>query len=78
MLAARQVGGAEHTKEVIRTAKTNRDPPNPGHGDVSFPQEGDWRMILRKGEVQIENSRQDDILVALRRRFPSGEIHRNA
>ena len=30
-------------------------PPNRGHGDVNFPQEGDWRMIIRKGKVEIGN-----------------------
>jgi len=57
VLAARQVGGPEHTKEVIRTAKTSRDfPPHRGHGDVSLAQEGNWRMIVRKGKVEIGNS----------------------
>ncbi len=56
MLAARQVGGPEHTKEVIRTVKTSRIPPNRGHGDVSLPQEGDWRIIVRKGKVETGNS----------------------
>ena len=27
----------------------------PAHGDVSLAQEGDWRMILRKGKVEIGN-----------------------
>ena len=56
VLAARQVGGPEPTKEVIGTAKTSRDSPHRGHGDVSLPQEGDWRMIVRKGKVEIGNS----------------------
>ncbi|MFQ5695647.1 MAG: hypothetical protein ACE5HB_06635 [Terriglobia bacterium] len=30
-------------------------PPNRGHGDVSLPQEGEWRMIVRKGKVEIGN-----------------------
>ena len=32
-------------------------PPNRGHGDVSFPQEGDWRMIVRKGKAEIGDCR---------------------
>ena len=27
------------------------------HGDVSLAQKGNWRMIVRKGKVEIENSR---------------------
>ena len=34
-------------------------PPYRGHGDVSLAQEGDWRMLLRKGKVEIGNSRLD-------------------
>ena len=29
---------------------------NRGHGDVSLPQVGDWRMIVREGKVEIGNS----------------------
>ena len=28
----------------------------PAHGDVSLAQEGNWRMIVRKGKVEIGNS----------------------
>ena len=49
------MGGPEHTKEVSGTDKTNWDSPRCGHGDVSLAQEGDLRMILREGEVEIEN-----------------------
>ncbi len=59
MLGTRQAGVPEPTKEVIGIAKTSRDPPHRGHGDVSFPQEGDWRMIVRKGRVEIENSDEE-------------------
>ena len=31
-------------------------PPHRGHGDVSLAQEGAWRMIVRKGKVEIGNS----------------------
>ncbi len=31
-------------------------PPRRGHGDVSYAQEGDWRMIVRKAKVEIGNS----------------------
>ena len=27
-----------------------------GYGDVSLAQEGDWRMIVRKGKVEDGNS----------------------
>ncbi len=31
-------------------------PPDHGHGIVSFPQEGDWRMVVREGKVEIGTS----------------------
>ena len=31
--------------------------PNRGHGDVSLAQDGDWHMVVRKGKVEIGNSR---------------------
>ena len=31
-------------------------PPKRGHGGLSLAQEGDWRMIVRKGKVEIGNS----------------------
>ena len=31
-------------------------PPNRGHGDVSLAQEGDWRMVVREGKVEIGTS----------------------
>ena len=39
-----------------KTATTSRDSPHRGHGEVSLAQEGDWRMIVRKGKVEIGNS----------------------
>ncbi len=56
---ATQVGGPEHIKEVIGTAKASRDSPHLGHGDVSLAQEGDWHMIVCKGKV--ENGNRDSI-----------------
>ena len=63
VLAARQVGGPQHTKEVIGTAETSRDSPHRGDGDVSLVQEGDWHRIVRKGKVENGNSRQNGRLV---------------
>ncbi len=53
------MGGPEHTKEVIGTTKPSRDSPHRGHGDVSLPQEDDWRMFVRKGKVETGNSGTD-------------------
>ncbi len=47
------VGESQNQAERAKRAGV---PPNRGHGDVSLPQEGDWRMILREGKVEIGNS----------------------
>ncbi len=43
-------------------------PPDRGHGDVSLPQEGDWRMIVRKCKVEIGNSGLDVMTEPVQRR----------
>ena len=39
-----------------KIATTSRDFPHRGHGEVNLAQEGDWRMIVRKGKVENGNS----------------------
>jgi len=40
----------------VELPNERRLPPNRGQGDLRFPGEGSWRMVLPKDEVEIGNS----------------------